>query len=242
MNIWEIVKMSAAALKGNKLRSLLTALGIIFGVGAVIALISIAQGASKGISDQIANMGSNLITVSPFRGTSLSREDAQELLERVPTISDAVPSVSFNATVKWSTKTYDTYVEGVSEGYPGVRNTRTQSGRFFSAEEVENRQRVAVVGKTVADELFGGGLPLGESIIIRGQSFSIIGILEEKGAAMGRDSDDTVLIPVTVAQRMTGTKSVGTIYVKARSAEEASLAVSHIASLNRNSGERILSG
>lgn len=231
MNFWEIMRMSTSALRGNKLRSLLTALGIIFGVGAVIAMISIGQGASKDISDRIAGMGSNLITVSPYRGTRLNREDAKELLERVPTITDAVPSVTFSATAKWSNKTYDTNVEGVSEGFQGVRNVYTEIGRFFSEDEVENRQRVAVVGQTVVDELFGGSTPLGENIIIRGQGFSIIGVLEKKGSSMGRDSDDTVLIPVTVAQRITGSQSVGTIYVKAKSAEEAPLAVAHITSI-----------
>jgi putative ABC transport system permease protein len=231
MSFWETLKMASAALRGNKLRSLLTALGIIFGVGAVIAMISIGQGASKDISDRISNMGSNMIIVSPMRGTRLALADAQELLERVPSITNAMPTVSFSVTAKWSNQTYDTSVEGVTEDYSAIRNTKTVSGRFFTQDEVTNRERVAVVGQTVVKELFAGSSPLGEKIMIKGQSFNIIGVLETKGSSMGRDSDDTILIPVTVAQRISGSTQVGSIYLKAKSADEAALAVAHVTSI-----------
>lgn len=233
MNFWEVLKMASAGIKGNKLRSILTTLGIIFGVGAVIAMVSIGQGASKDISDRISSMGSNLIIVSASRnsGAQLYLEDAKELVERVPSITAAVPSISFYATAKWLNNTYDTSVEGTSEDYPEVRNVNTKTGRFFSAEEVTSRAKVALIGQTVVEELFAGKTPLGEKIMIKGQSFNIIGVLEEKGASMGQDSDDLILIPATVAQRLSGSTKIGTIYLKAKSSDEATLAVAHITSI-----------
>lgn len=233
MNFWEVLRMASAGIKGNKLRSILTALGIIFGVGAVIAMISIGQGASKDISDRIASMGSNLIMVSPTRnsGAVLNLEDTEELLERVPTITNAVASVPFNGTAKWLNKTYETSTEGVSEDYPAVRNMNVESGRFFTRQEVKDRVKVAVVGYTVVTELFEGRSALGQKIMISGQSFDVVGILEEKGSSMGRDNDDIILIPVTVAQRLTGTRQVNSLYLKTRSAEDAALTVAHISAI-----------
>lgn len=232
MNLWEILKMASTSLRGNKLRSFLTALGIIIGVGAVIALISIGQGASKSISDQIAGMGSNLIIVSPQRGSMLKLEDTADLLERVPTITHAVPSVTFNTTTKWQNKTYSTSIEGTNEDFSTVRNIKAVAGRFFNEDEIKARTKVAVIGQTVVNELFAeGSQPIGEKILIKGQSFTVLGILEEKGSSMGRDSDDTILIPVTVAQRISGSQQVGSLYLKAKSAEDAKLAVAQITAI-----------
>lgn len=232
MNFWEIFRMASTSLRGNKLRSFLTALGIIIGVGAVIALISIGQGASKNISDSIASMGSNLIIVSPLRGTTLKLEDTTDLLERVPTISYAIPSVSYSATVKWQSNTYNTSIEGTTPDYPPVRNVKVTSGRFFNEEESKARTKVAVIGQTIVTEIFGeGARPLGENILINGQSFTVLGILEEKGSSMGRDSDDTILVPVTVAQRLSGSQQISSLYLKAKSADEAELAVAQITAI-----------
>lgn len=232
MNLAESLKMAIAAILGNKLRSLLTALGIIFGVGAVVAMISIGQGATKDISDRIASMGSNLITVSPMRGTVLTMDDAPELLERVSTITKALPAITFSVTAKGLTNTYDTSVEGTTQDYPEVRNSSVKTGRFFSEDEVNNRSQVAVIGQDIVDELFDGKTPLGgQKIIIKGQSFSIIGVLEEKGSSMGRSSDDIILIPVTVASRLNNTKQLSAIYLQAKSAEVANLAVAHVTAI-----------
>ena len=232
MSFWEVFRMASTSLRGNKLRSFLTALGIIIGVGAVIAMISIGQGASKDISDRISGMGSNLIIVSPLRGSSLKPEDAAELLERVPTITHAVPSVTFSTTAKWQSNTYSTSIEGTNPDFPAVRNIKIANGRFFNEEESKSRTKVAIIGQTVVTELFGeGSRPLGEKILIKGQSFTVLGILEKKGSSMGRDSDDTILIPVTVAQRLSGSQQVGSLYLKAKGVEEAKLAVAQITAI-----------
>lgn len=233
MNYWEGIRLAWSSIKSNKLRSLLTALGIIFGVGAVVGLVSIGQGATKDISDRITNMGSHLITVTPNRatGAALYIEDAQDLMERVSTISDAVPFVIFNSVIKGTNKTHSTSVEGATVGYFDLRNIKIEIGRPFTSAEIDDRQRVALIGKTVSKELFEERSPLGEKILVKGQYFDIIGILEERGSNMGRDNDDLIIIPVTVAQRLSGSKQIGTIYLKAKGTEEAKLAVAHVTAI-----------
>lgn len=231
MSILETTKMALMALKGNLLRSLLTALGIIIGVGAVIALIAVGQGASKEVSDRISNMGSNLITVMPTRGIGLTVEDAQELLERVPTVSKSIPSITRSITAKWGNTSYNTSLEGATLDYLDVRNVSLASGRFISENDVKGRSRVAIIGQTVLEELFEGYNALEQKISLNGQSFTVIGVLDEKGSSMGTNSDDKILIPVTTAQRLLGTNEVSSIYLQANNSEVAELAVAHITSV-----------
>lgn len=228
MNIWEGIKMAAAALKGNKLRSLLTALGIIIGVGAVIAMISVGQGATKSVSDRISNMGSNLIMVNPMRGTTLTAEDGEEILERVPSIVKVLPSVSSSITAKYANNTYDTTMEGTTPDYLDVKAASIASGRFISPEELNNRSNIAVIGQTVVNQLFGGQSPVGKIISLKGQSFTVVGVLSKKGSSLGRDGDDIVLVPLTSYQRLMNSKQVTTLNLQARSAEDATLAVNHV--------------
>jgi len=231
MSILETTKMALMALKGNLLRSLLTALGIIIGVGAVIALIAVGQGASKEVSDRISNMGSNLITVMPTRGIELTVEDAQELLERVPSVSKSIPSITRSITAKWGNTSYNTSLEGATLDYLDVRNVSLASGRFISENDVKGRSRVAIIGQTVLEELFEGYNALEQKISLNGQSFTVIGVLDEKGSSMGTNSDDKILIPVTTAQRLLGTNEVSAIYLQANNSEVAELAVAHITSV-----------
>lgn len=233
MNIWEGIKMAVSALKDNKIRSLLTALGIIIGVGAVIALISIGQGATKSVTDSISSMGSNLIIVMPSRGTPLTTENASEMLERVPTVVKALPTISTNVTSKYANKTYNTTMEGTIPEYLQVKAASIASGRFISQDDLDRRSNIAVIGNTVAQQLFAEQSPLGEKLILKGQSFTIVGILDEKGSTFGMDNDDLILIPLTTFQRLVGTKQIASIYFQARSAEEAPLAVAHLTAVFR---------
>jgi len=230
LNFWEWVKIALKSIGANKLRSALTSLGIIIGVGAVIALVSVGEGASQDITARFESMGSHLIMIMPvrFAGGELFLEDAYELEERVFSIESAVPSVSFSATIKYQNESYDTNIEGVSSSFPEVRNHNPETGRFLIPQEIELRSRVVVLGQTVVKELFGSKNPLEETVYIKGQPFVVVGVMEAKGSSMGRDSDDIVYIPVTTAQRLSGTSSVDTIYVKAKSAADAETAVKHI--------------
>ncbi len=228
MNLWEGIKMAASALKSNKIRSLLTALGIIIGVGAVIALISIGQGASKSVTDSISSMGSNLIMVSAGRGYSLTTSDAEDILERVPTVIRALPSISTSITAKYANKTYDTSLEGTTPDYLEVRAAGIAIGRLISEDDLSKRSNVAVIGQTIVEKLFAGQQPLGETISLKGQSFTVVGILNEKGSSFGLDNDDLILIPLSSFQRLVGSKRLSMIYFQAGSSAEAPIAVAHI--------------
>jgi putative ABC transport system permease protein len=233
MKLLEFVRVAWRSLRANKLRSLLTVLGMIIGVAAVTALVSVGQGAGADITDRIQAMGSHVIIIRPDRraGGSFTSGEAQEILERVPSIEAAAPSVSFPAAVEYRGTTHDTPIEGVTADYALVREISVASGRLISKEESSRRARVAVLGPTVANELFGTGNPLGETIAIRGQPFTVVGVTRSRGAAMGQDQDDVVYVPILAGQRLQGTSRVDTIYARARSADHARLAVAHLTAI-----------
>jgi putative ABC transport system permease protein len=214
MRPWDIVRVGAFGLVGNKLRSALTMLGVIIGVAAVIALVSIGQGASRAVTSQIEGLGSNLIIVSPARGGRLTMADTNELRSRVQTIESVVPSVSGMFTVKWQNKNVQTTVEGTVEDYCSVRNFKVERGRFITATDVSTRRRVAVVGQTLIDTLFSTDDPIGQTITIAGQPFLVVGVMEKKGSEMGRDRDDVVFTPITTLQRLRGTSRISTLFVR----------------------------
>lgn len=231
----ESLRVAWRGLSANRLRAALTMLGVVIGVGAVVAMVAVGQGAARQVSSQIERLGSNMIIVTPApsRGGRLYLEDAEELLKRVPTITAAVPSVGFTAKAKWKTATHEATVEGVTEDLPAVRNYQVERGRFLSREDVASRRKVAVLGQTVIGELFAGTSPLGQEISIMGEFFTVVGVLEAKGASIGRDQDDVIFIPVTVAQRLSGSNRVGMIYVKAAGPKDAPLAVGHLKAIFR---------
>jgi putative ABC transport system permease protein len=226
-------RLAWKAIYSNKVRSFLTALGIIIGVAAVIALVSVGQGASAQVTAQIEGLGSNLIVVTAGRmaGGRLYASDAAELVERVPSILRAVPSISSSCKVKWRNVSEDSVLEGTTQDYPEVRGRAVASGRFLTAEDVAQRQKVAVLGQTVVESLFDGRSPIGETITVSGHPFTVVGTLERKGSSMGQDQDDLVLVPVSVAQRMLGRNEVGSIFVQARSPAESAIATQHITAI-----------
>ena len=233
MNPLEGISIAVAELLGNKLRSALSVLGVVIGVAAVVALVSIGQGASQSVSAQIQRLGSNLITVVPMRGAgaSFTVEDAEMLVRRVPSIKAAVPYVSLETTAKCGNQKYETTAEGVTPEYLDVRGFSVQYGRFISTEEVTGRRRVAVIGQTVLRELMQGGRALGQTVLIEGQDFTVIGVLASKGATMGRDLDDVILIPVSTALRLARTDKVTGIYAQASSPDLAQVAVQHLSAV-----------
>ncbi|NPV69930.1 MAG: FtsX-like permease family protein [Firmicutes bacterium] len=233
MNSWEGVRLAWKAISSNKVRSFLTMLGIIIGVGAVIILVSVGQGATAQVTSQIQSLGSNLITVVAGRqaGGKLYASDAAELVERVPSIERTVPSVTNSCKVKWHNLSEDSTYEGTTAGFLEVRGRELASGRFLTDEDNAQRQRVAVLGQTVVKELFENTNPVGETIMVSGEAFTVIGTLASKGSSMGQDQDDTVIIPVSVAQRMIGSTQVSRLYVQARSAEDAAIATQHITAI-----------
>jgi putative ABC transport system permease protein len=244
----KLIQVALKSILKNRMRSLLTMLGIIIGVGAVIALVSVGRGTQANIQEQISSLGTNLIMVMPGahrRGGvsggagSLNRltlkdveklEDEAVLLEAVsPTVRSAGQVIAGNAN--WATS-----VEGVDTDYLGIRDWPLVSGRFFSDREVKTRAKVAVLGSTVAKELFLDQEPLGARIRVRNVPFQVIGVLGEKGEGPGGDKDDTILAPyTTVLYRLGDGLNINGIMASAASPERMEEAQEEITRLLRAS-------
>ena len=218
--------MAWASLIANKMRSILTMLGIIIGVAAVIALVSIGNGVKQDIQNSISSLGSNLLMVMPgaprtpgVRPSAGSMKSLKvsdyEAISKLDGVKAASPMTSGSYVVIYQNKNWTTSVSGVSYNYLDVNNWSMKSGRFLSEKNVQNRERVAVVGKTVVKNLFGDEDPVGAEIRVKNIPFRIIGVLNSKGSgAMGNDQDDMVIIPYTTAmERVEGVDYLRMIYV-----------------------------
>lgn len=218
--------MAWASLIANKMRSILTMLGIIIGVAAVIALVSIGNGVKQDIQNSISSLGSNLLMVMPgaprtpgVRPSAGSMKSLKvsdyEAISKLDGVKAASPMTNGSYVVIYQNKNWTTSVSGVSYNYLDVNNWSMKSGRFLSEKNVQNRERVAVVGKTVVKNLFGDEDPVGAEIRVRNIPFRIIGVLNSKGSgAMGNDQDDMVIIPYTTAmERVEGVDYLRMIYV-----------------------------
>ncbi len=242
------IQIALRALAANKLRSALTMLGVIIGVGAVIAMVSIGQGARASVAQQVQALGSNLLTIFPGSAgqfgvrqgagslQSLKLEDANAIPEEVEEVEAVTAEFARAAQVVYGSENTNTSISGVTPAFPEVRNFRPESGAFFTDADVESRARVAVVGRTVVEDLFGDrqASPLGATIKINRVSFTVIGVMEEKGATGFSDRDDVIFVPLTTAQRrLFGVEHVRTIYVKVRNAEEMDRALEKVETLLR---------
>jgi putative ABC transport system permease protein len=214
MNFMAIVRVAARALGRNKLRTALTMLGIIIGVGAVIVLVSIGQGAQSMVLDQISSMGTNMMYIMPgnlvFGGaalgagaaSTLTDEDVFAMEREVPTIKAASPIVNASGQLVFGNQNWFVRIQGANEKFPDIRTWKVEQGEFFTDADVRSAARVIVLGKTVAEKLFPGIDPIGETIRVRNLPFRVVGVLAEKGQSMvGQDQDDTAVIPYTTAQR-----------------------------------------
>jgi putative ABC transport system permease protein len=213
MNWYTALQLALRALWRNKTRAMLTTLGVVIGVGSVIAMLGIGSGAQQRIAAQLASMGTNSLVVRPgsvTRGgvrtgaggiSTLTREDANAIAE-LPDVLAVAPSVRASAQVRYRGTNWGTAIEGVTPDYAIVRNWPLTEGEFISRRHVLGASHVCVLGQTVARELFGLRSPLGESIVIKGLACRVIGVLTEKGAtAWGSDQDDAIFAPITTVQR-----------------------------------------
>jgi putative ABC transport system permease protein len=228
VSITESFRVAIGALLSNKLRSFLTMLGIIIGVAAVIALISLGQGSQAAVEARMTALGTNLITVNAPRQARLTDKDVTSIFNRVDGLAYQSPTVNQQVTAKARNATYDTTMTGVGSQYPAIRDYTVQSGRFFDDEDVTQRRRVAVIGATVFKELFSSRGAVGETVNLRGQTFTVIGICASKGSSGGMDSDDVIFIPYSVAQRLAGSRYITNIVFKAESADVATMSADHI--------------
>ena len=216
MNLLLTFRVALRALARNKMRSILTMLGIIIGVGAVIAMVGIGQGASASIQAQIANLGNNMLIVQSgsantggLRGgagstNTLTADDVDAIQRDCPSVQAASPSVRANGQLIFGNQNWSpsSGISGVNEKFPQIRAWPVATGEFFSEADVRNATRVAVLGKTVVDNLFAGADPIGQMLRVRNLPFKVVGVLSTKGQnQFGQDQDDTVLIPYTAAQK-----------------------------------------
>ena len=224
--------MAWASLIANKLRSLLTMLGIIIGVAAVIALVSIGNGVKQDIEDSISSLGSNLLVVLPGAPRTPGARSSQgsmkslkisdyEAIAKLEGVKAASPMTNGSYVVIYQNKNWTTSVAGVNSNFQDVNNWTMTSGRFFSDKNVQNRERVGVVGQTVVKNLFADEDPVGKEIRVKNIPFRVIGVLKSKGnGTMGNDQDDTVLIPYTTSmERVEGIDYLRRVYVVAKDDE-----------------------
>jgi putative ABC transport system permease protein len=245
-----VTRIALRALRVNKMRSTLTMLGIIIGVAAVIAMLAVGTGASEQIAAQIASMGSNLLTVQPGSMTSggirmgmgsqstLTTDDAEAIQNECPAVAEASPFHHGVAQIVYTNLNWSTEVNGTTPNMLAVRDWAVATGRMFTTDEVRSSAKVAVLGQTVVDNLFGGIDPIGKVIRIKKVPFRVIGVLDVKGQSPnGRDQDDTIWVPVTAAKKkLFGTPFLGQvahIMVKAKSLEQLAPAELQIRDLLR---------
>ncbi|MDP4180437.1 MAG: ABC transporter permease [Bacillota bacterium] len=226
MGLIQAYKMAIKSIWGNKVRSFLTMLGVIIGVGSVIAAVAFAQGSTKSITDSLQGLGTNLISISITGRNSnrnVSFEDLQKFAEENPSeISAIAPQVSSSVTLKYGTKTRSTSLTGTSPEYEEIKNVHVQSGRFLLSFDNDFRQKVAIIGTAVANDIFEGRNPVGQNMKINGQIYKVVGLLQQKAGGQDQSDDDVVIIPVTSAQRLSKSAVIRNFSVQATTPEAVS--------------------
>jgi putative ABC transport system permease protein len=238
--VFQSMRIAFRALRVNKLRSMLTMLGIIIGVGAVIAMVSIGSGAADRIKQQIASIGSNVIQIqggSQNQGNvktgngnqqTLTEDDATAMVQELPSVAYASPQQGGRQQVVFGNNNWQSQVQGVFPDYLAIRDLKLDSGEVFTMDQVRSAAKVCLLGKTVVDNLFSGADPIGQTIRVRKIPFTVIGTLLPKGSnAQGQDQDDIILMPISTAKkkvvggRQNNAGTVGNIMVQAREGRTA---------------------
>ncbi len=242
-----LIKVAFKSIVKNKMRTLLTMLGIIIGVGAVIVMVAIGKGAEQRIQNQIASMGTNLIMVfpgsmqqrgvhmGPDQGVMLTLADAEKV-KKNSTLLDAVsPVVRTGVQVIGGSGNWSTAVWGGSEEYLKIRDWQMSSGEFFSAADVRAQNKVCVIGQTIVKNLFANEDPIGQQLRLRNVPFRIIGVLKERGqSAFGQDQDDVIIAPYsTVYYRLSGEDHINQILARAASLDQMTQAQAEITTIMR---------
>ncbi|MBN1868529.1 ABC transporter permease [Candidatus Sumerlaeota bacterium] len=242
----ETVLLAQRELRRNVLRSSLTVLGIVIGVAAVITLVTIGNGATQQVAEQIGSLGSNMLQLRPgqgFRGPGgassdskrFTLEDAQAISNDIPGLAAVAPTANASTQAIYGNENWSTSITGSTNDFLKVRNWDLDSGREFGDGELQSGRAVCIIGATVKKELFGGQEPIGQSIRLKKIAFQVVGVLKSKGqASFGNDQDDFVLIPIrTLHRRIAGNADVGGIMVSVRDADAIDEAKSAIERLMR---------
>ncbi len=254
MRIFATIRLALRALRRNKMRSMLTMLGIIIGVGSVIAAVSITTGATRQVEDRVAALGQNVITVFSGNFTSggmrggwgsaptLTIEDALAIRNEIPEVVAVSPEVRDRNQILANGLNWNTQILGESPDYPQIRSWGVASGAMFTEADVRSLGKVAVIGKTVVDQLFPAEDPVGQTLRIRSIPFKIVGVMEPKGFNLfGQDQDDVVIIPYTSHMRRVSTRTfVNSIQVQAttsKSITKVSAEITELMKVRHRGGE-----
>ncbi len=220
--IYQSFKMAVKAIAGNKMRSFLTILGVVIGVVAIVVLVSIGQGANSSVVESIEGMGTNLITanINARRMNPIDLDSLNELAQN-ENISYVAPISTVSGTVKAGAATYDDgVVQGTTPGYESIRNWTVAEGRFLQQPDIDNRSFVAVIGSEAATEMYGTTHAVGETFSLNGYTITVVGVLAEVGSSASGSNDNQILIPFTLAQRLSNQTSISSFYVSAASSAQ----------------------
>jgi len=244
----KIQKIAFQSIMKNRMRSILTSLGIIIGVCSVIVMVAVGQGSSQAIETQINGLGTNLLMVFPAsksmggvsRGAgsnnNLTSKDVDEIREQAQYVQYVSASVRSSGQIIGGVGNWSSGIEGVDPDFLDIKNWEMEEGEFFTEKDVNSKKKVCVLGKTVADELFPDMSVVGQKVRIRNIPFTVLGVLAEKGQTNMGDQDDTILAPSTTVQyRLKGSDKINMIYVSATSQEEMELAKEEVESIIRSS-------
>lgn len=232
MGLLQAFKMAIKSILSNKVRSFLTMLGVIIGVGSVIAAVAFAQGSTANVTKSLQKLGTNLIQVTiNGRGSNrnVTYDDLLELAAKEDSgITYIAPNVSGSVTVKYGDTSLSTTLNGTSPEYEDIKDVHVQSGRFILSFDDKYMQKVAVIGTYVAGQIFGETNPVGEKMKINGQIFKVVGVLAQKDGGEKSSGDDTVIIPYTVAQRLAKSARISSYLIGASSAEDVEKATANL--------------
>src|SRR5271165_596434 len=252
------IRIALRAIRVNGTRSALTMLGIIIGVAAVIAMVGVGAGATARIEDQIQSIGSNLIIVLPGSISSngvrlgagavatLTQDDAKAIAAECPSVAAVVPTVRGSVQVVYGNSNWATTAQGVTPDYTTIRDATLMYGQFFTTQDVDSAAKSAVLGETVAQNLFGDGDPTGQVVIIKNVPFTVVGVLSPKGQSpTGQDQDDVILLPISTATQKVlgaskaGAKAVGNLMVQAIAPAAMGQAIQEMTALLRERHKKL---
>lgn len=242
---WNTLLLALREIKRNLLRSFLTILGIVIGVSAVITMVTLGNGATQAVSDQISSLGSNLLMLRPGQRLGPARDsagspnfkiaDLEAIESQVSSLNAVAPRTSSSVTLVYGSENWSSTITGSNNAYFSAANWRLAEGRFFNDTEVHAGKAVCVIGATVRKELYGQQNPIGSEIRVKQFSCEVIGLLTAKGqGAMGMDQDDLVVMPLrTVQRRLTGNQDIGTILISMKDGANTEKVIQQVKELMR---------
>jgi putative ABC transport system permease protein len=220
--------MALRSIKSNKLRSVLTMLGIIIGVSSVIVLVAMAQGSTTNVTNQINSLGTNLLTVNTF-GTNLAiTQDKIDEISKLNGVKSVAPVISGRVEVKKDRTSAQVSLTATNSNYSSIKNVNVSQGRFINDLDNEYRQKIAVIGATTAQTFFGTDNPIDQYIQINGTSFKVVGVLESKGSSLGSSGDDVVIVPLSTGERLLKTTNVNQLYLQGKSQDQLDFIMAEI--------------